>query len=282
MHSKVIFFSVSYVVLLGNVLFTCGDKEAGLDCLHKAMNLASSHPVDISWPSFHWDVLIDLAMAYLSIGNIDMAKVYGGQAIRAAPDSVMARAVLMRIDRACKNYQCHDSGSLPLRLRGVGKTPLFVRIYQLKVVVSNWPNKRAVIEINGNESLSSLQKIISRAFNRSDSYPYRFLSGDGLYDETGEQIVAELDGHREVSYENCTRIDTLCRRLGQRFFCIFEDGNSLWHEVVVIGLRYEVACFKYPYPRVVRRNGSLPTLYPCEFSLKVPTPWALEGAFSSS
>lgn len=254
-----------YLCVFGVTIFGFGNKKRGIDYLHKALHPGRSGVV----------VLNSLATAYLALGYVDRAKLYAQKAVQIAPDYIESRVVLRKIDDSYKKHERPYKRTTTCKVRGLAHSSSFVKIYQLEIFPRSWPDMRRIIEIKGNQSLSSLHKIISRAFNRSHSHVYEFLYGDGLDDEIDEQTLAGLDGP-----ENRAHIDSLCQRLGQRFFYLSQDSERLWHEIIVTELRYEVPCSQYP--RVMQGNGNLLTLYPCEFSLKVPTLTILEGASPSN
>jgi tetratricopeptide (TPR) repeat protein len=75
-----------YVRALGEAIFESGDKETGIEYLSKAM--ASSLP--------NSGILTELATAYLSLGDIERARLCAERAVAIRPDDIMAWAVLQK------------------------------------------------------------------------------------------------------------------------------------------------------------------------------------------
>lgn len=87
-----------YLRALGESIFNSGDKHRGLTYLHKAEALYPSNS----------GMLSELATAYLSLGDVDTAMVYGEKAVMINPDDIMAWAVLRKIESFQKQLEDKD------------------------------------------------------------------------------------------------------------------------------------------------------------------------------
>jgi Flp pilus assembly protein TadD len=76
-----------YLRALANATFCSGDRKRGLEYLHEAA---------VFYPD-NSGMLVELATAYLSIGDIASAKRYADEAVQVNPSDIMAHAVLRRI-----------------------------------------------------------------------------------------------------------------------------------------------------------------------------------------
>jgi len=81
-----------YVGALGWALFNAGNRVEGLAKLLRAVELAPGNP----------NILTDLAAAFLTMGNLDMAEEYGNKVLGIDPDHTLARDLLTNIDRLRK------------------------------------------------------------------------------------------------------------------------------------------------------------------------------------
>jgi Flp pilus assembly protein TadD len=81
-----------YVGALGWALFNAGDRVEGLARLHRAAELAPGNV----------NILTDLAAAFLTMGNLDMAEEYGNKVLGIDPHHALAHDLLGNIDRLRK------------------------------------------------------------------------------------------------------------------------------------------------------------------------------------
>ncbi len=84
-----------YLRGLGWAVSSSGDRMKGLVYLHKANDLL---PTNVN-------ILTDLAVAYMSLGNIDEAKEYVEKALQIDPGSTIARELVDNLDRFQKEYK---------------------------------------------------------------------------------------------------------------------------------------------------------------------------------
>jgi len=138
---------------------------------------------------------------------------------------------------------------------GVGVTNL----YELKVSLKGRTDTWRVIEIKGNQTLHTLHKAISAAFDRFEENSYSFFLFDAVSEDVIEYVSPDIRGTAGKS-ANRTRMDSL--RLGPRgrFRYIF-DFVSYWeHDIDVLKIREADPAGKYP--RLVRKKGVSPPRYP--------------------
>jgi len=75
-----------YLRALGEAVFNAGDKKTGLEYLHKAAPFYSDNS----------GFLAQMATAYMSLGDIENARLYAEEAVATRPDDIMALAVLKK------------------------------------------------------------------------------------------------------------------------------------------------------------------------------------------
>lgn len=71
---------------LGEATFNSGDKEMVLEYLHQVASICPDNP----------GLLTDLATAYMSLGEIERARLYVRKSVAIRPDNIMVWAVLKR------------------------------------------------------------------------------------------------------------------------------------------------------------------------------------------
>jgi len=238
-----------YVRGLGWAIYSNGDKVRGLAYLHRAIELA---PTNVN-------VLTDLAVAYLSMANISKAKEFAGNAVRVEPQNALAQEVLKTVHSFQKGSERHLDKSMIEASRKSQAGSKSTRIYQFKVSLKDRPNIWRIIEIRGNQMLSSLHKAIFNAFDRFDEHLYSFFMSNKPYDKDSEYTLPDPDEPEAGKYANRARIDNLHLQLGRKFLYLFDYGDEWWHEVELIGLRDEVSWRKYP--RVTKKSGKSPSQY---------------------
>ena len=238
-----------YVRGLGWAIYSSGDKARGLAYLHRAIELA---PTNVN-------VLTDLAVAYLSMANISKAKEFAGNAVRVEPQNALAQEVLKTVHSFQKGSERHLDKSMIEASRKSQAGSNITKIYQFKVSLKDRPNIWRIIEIRGNQMLSSLHKAIFNAFDRFDEHLYSFFMSNKPYDKDSEHTLPDPDEPEAGKYANRARIDSLHLRLGRKFLYLFDYGDGWWHEVELIGLRDEVSWRKYP--RVTKKRGKSPSQY---------------------
>ena len=75
-----------YLRALGEAVFNAGDKKTGLEYLHE---VAPFYPDNSG-------MLAELATAYISLGDMTLAREYAEEAVRTNPTDIMAHAVLRK------------------------------------------------------------------------------------------------------------------------------------------------------------------------------------------
>ena len=234
-------------------IFNSGDQKKGLAYLNKANKL---DPTNVK-------VLTDMAVAHLSMENMIKAREYAQRAVFLAPENTLVREVLMSIeafDRKLKELA---------RQTGKVKTTAMAGsyaydIYRFKVTLREKPDIWRIIEIKGNQMLSSLHKAIFKAFDRFDEHLYSFFMSGKPYDKESEYISPYPEAPKSSKLATRIRIDTLFGRDGQNFLYLFDYGDEWWHEVEFIGISNKAA--RGNHPRVVKKHGKSPPQYSSEDS----------------
>jgi len=227
-----------YLRALGWALFESGDTARGLVSLEKASRLAPDNA----------NILTDLAMAYLSLLNTEKAREYAESAVRIDSTNSLAQNVLKRIQGFSKGYRQPDKHT---------DTHF---IHRFKVSLRDEPGIWRIIDIKGNQMLSSLHKAIFKAFDRFEEHPYSFFLSNKLYDKGSEYISPGLDEDGTEKLATRIRIDSITLYGGPKFLYLFDYGDEWWHEVELMSVTEKVT--RASYPRVVKKQGKSPPQYP--------------------
>jgi len=242
-----------YLRALAWAIFNRGDQSKGLAYLHKANEL---EPANVN-------VLTDMAAAYLSRKNMKTAREYAERAALIDPANTLVHEVLRSINAFDRKFK-----ELAKRTEKVKTTAVTgsntIDIYRFKVSLREKPDIWRVIEIKGNQMLSSLHKAIFNAFDRFDEHLYSFFMSGKSYDKESEYISPYPEAPKSSQLATRIRIDTLFLHPGQKFLYLFDYGDEWWHEVEFIGRSNKAA--RGNYPRVVKKQGKSPPQYSSEDS----------------
>jgi tetratricopeptide (TPR) repeat protein len=229
---------------LGWATIQNGDRGQGLILLHQAEKLAPGS----------FNILTDLAVAYM-VEDIEKARRYAEQAISANSDSPLAINILHAINAADE-----AANRLYTRVRKNRESPSHfsdkaVEVYQFKVSLKDNPAIWRIIEIKGNQLLSSLHKGIQTAFGYQETRTYSFFFTRKKGDAQPEfaSVVPGITGTSRLA--KSIRIDTIpiYHDDGEKFRYLFDYENMLWHEVIM--LHVDIKVTRAVYPRVVKKQG---------------------------
>jgi tetratricopeptide (TPR) repeat protein len=233
---------------LGWARYSSGDVVKGLSSLEEASLLAPTNN----------NILTDLAVAYLSSINIDKAKEYAKRAVRLDSANPMAQDVL-------KNVLDYDK-RLKTKSERAGKAktkpsnyPNNQFIHRFKVMLRDNPDIWRIIDIKGNQMLSSLHKAIFKAFDRFEEHQYSFFLSNKPFDRDSEYASPGLDTDVTGKLATRIRIDSIALYGGPKFLYLFDYGDEWWHEVELISVTERVT--RANYPRIVKKQGKSPPQY---------------------
>ena len=232
---------------LGWATYQNGDRSKGLELLHQANKL---DPGAVN-------ILTDLAVAYLAL-DFKEARKYAEQAVAAGPDNYLSQQVLGKIrgaeeevHRIVKNVRRGWE-----RASRIGYNT--VQIHQFKVSLKGNPAIWRIIEIKGNQILSSLHKGIMTSFGRKEERSYSFFFAQKRSNKKSE-FASSVPGISGTAYPvKSIRIDSipLYHDEGEKFLYLFDYENKCWHEVELIQIIEKVS--RAVYPRVVKKQGKYP------------------------
>ena len=155
------------------------------------------------------------------------------------------------------------------------KTKSIGKVYVFKVALDG--NKRIWrrIAVRGNQTLDDLHEAIFKAFDREEEHLYSFF----LPQPGSTRRLRDWEGIEYTHPYNCeanpifdffdqtpkhnaakTKIDRLGLEVGQKFRCLFDFGDSWWHDIKVEQTDGEVE--KGRYPRIIAKHGDSPPQYP--------------------
>ncbi|MCX6013122.1 MAG: tetratricopeptide repeat protein [Chloroflexi bacterium] len=227
-----------YLRGLGWAIYSKGNHKRGLELLHKAVEI---DPYNVY-------ALTDLAVAYIT-RDIHESRVYAERAIESDPDNSLASEVLTAI----KNIQSKISSMSTAK--EIRKAIPVNSIYRFKVSLKSTPYIWRIVEIQGNQMLSTLHKIIYQAFDRSDQQLYSFFMNDKAYDKNSE--YSSIDIQQKGKSTRRTRIESLSLKPGKRFLYLFDYVDEYWHEIELLEIRDRIPN-KVKYPRINKRSGKSP------------------------
>ena len=238
-----------YLRGLAWAVYSSGDVAKGLVSLEKASRLAPTNA----------NILTDLAVAYLSSINIDKATEYAERAVRLDPINAMAQNVLKRVLNFGKGFKPRGerTGKTVTKPSAYYDTHF---IHRFKVSLRDRPDIWRIIDIKGNQMLSSLHKAIFKAFDRFEEHKYSFFLSNKPYDRESEYTSPSI-GTDGTSKKLATRIriDSVELYGGPKFLYLFDYGDEWWHEVELISVTERVT--RSNYPRVVKKQGKSPPQY---------------------
>lgn len=238
-----------YLRGLAWAVYSSGDIAKGLASLEKASRLAPTNA----------NILTDLAVAYLSSVNIDKATEYAERAVRLDPTSAMAQDVLKRVLNFGKGFKPRGerTGKVPTRPSAYSDTHF---IHRFKVSLRDRPDIWRIIDIKGNQMLSSLHKAIFKAFDRFEEHQYSFFLSNKPYDRESEYTSPGIGTNGTSKLATRIRIDSIALYGGPKFLYLFDYGDEWWHEVELISVTERVT--RANYPRMVKKQGKSPPQYP--------------------
>jgi len=240
-----------YLRGLAWAIYSSGDVATGLASLEKASCLA---PTNVN-------ILTDLAAAYLLSININKAKEYAERAVRLDPTNTMAQDVLKRAlkyDQLLKPRR-ERIGKAPKRPSAYSDTHF---IHRFKVSLRDSPDIWRIIDIKGNQMLSSLHKAIFKAFNRFEEHQYSFFLSNTPYDRDSEYTSPGIGADGTSKLASRIRIDSVELYGGPKFLYLFDYGDEWWHNVELLSVTERVT--RANYPRIVKKQGKSPPQYSSE------------------
>jgi len=230
---------------LGWAIYSGGDMAKGLNILEEARRLEPANAY----------ILTDLAAAYLSGLQLHKARKCAERALHIDPANSLAKEILGGI-RSFEKVPRNKSRAV---MRRVNNNDI-IGVYNFKVSLQDNPDVWRIIEIKGNQMLSSLHKVIFKTFNRFDEHQYSFFMSNKPFDKESEYMSPGLDIDGMGRLANRISIDSLTLHIGQKFLYIFDYGDEWRHEVELISIIDKVP--RGNYPRVVKRHGKSPPQYP--------------------
>ncbi len=238
-----------YLRGLAWAVYSSGDVAKGLASLEKASRLAPTNA----------NILTDLAVAYLASVNIDKATEYAEMAVRLDPTNDMAQDVLKRVLNFSKGFKPRGerTSKAPTRPSAYSDTHF---IHRFKVSLRDSPDIWRIIDIKGNQMLSSLHKAIFKAFDRSEEHQYSFFLSNKPFDRGSEYTSPGIGTNRTGKLATRIRIDSVELYGGPKFLYLFDYGDEWWHEVELINVTERVT--RAIYPRVVKKQGKSPSQHP--------------------
>ena len=241
--------NAEYLRGLGWALNQHGDAAKGLVLLEKASHLAPANA----------HILTDLAVAYLSSFNIDKAREYAERAVRKDPTNPVARDVLRKVLSFSTGSSQPDRAVTKTKKKPSNYTDTHY-IHRFKVSLRDKPDIWRIIDIKGNQMLSSLHKAIFKAFDRFEEHQYSFFLSNQPYDMENAYHSRGLDAAETGKLATRIRIDSIALYGGPKFLYLFDYGDEWWHEVELINVTERVT--RASYPKVVKKQGKSPPQYP--------------------
>ena len=230
-------------------VYSKGGIAKGLASLEEASRLT---PTNVN-------ILTDLAVIHLSLVNIDKAKEYAERAVRLDPTNAAALDVFRTVLSFGKGFKQRDEEASTPKLK---PSPYYDRhlIHRFKVSLRDRPDIWRIIDIKGNQMLSSLHKGIFKAFDRVEEHQYSFFLSNKPYDRDTEYISPGLDTGGTSKLATRIRIDSLALYTDGTFLYLFDYGDEWWHEIELLSVTERVT--RASYPRVVKKQGKSPSQYP--------------------
>jgi len=232
-------------------VYSSGDVAQGLAFLKKASRLAPGNA----------NILTDLAVAYLSSVNIDKAREYAERAAQLEPTNSVARDVLKKVLSFSKEFRQRGERTDKAVTRPSAYSDTHF-IHRFKVSLRDRPDIWRIIDIKGNQMLSSLHKAIFKAFNRFEEHQYSFFLSNKPFDRESEYTSAGISADGTSKLATRIRIDSVELYGGPKFLYLFDYGDEWWHNVELISVTQRVT--RANYPRVVKKQGKSPPQYSSE------------------
>jgi len=238
-----------YLRGLGWSICSSGDVAKGLTYLEKASHLVPSDA----------NIMTDLAVAYLSSLNVDKAREYAEKAVRIDPTNAVAQDVLKKVLSFGKGFRQRGEITEEASTKPSAYTDTHF-IHRFKVSLKDRPDIWRIIDIKGNQMLSSLHKAIFKAFDRFEEHQYSFFLSNKPYDRGSEYTSPGIDTDGTGKLASRIRIDCIELYGGRKFLYLFDYGDEWWHDVELVSVTERVTRAKYP--RVVKKQAKSPPQYP--------------------
>jgi tetratricopeptide (TPR) repeat protein len=239
-----------YLRGLGWAVFSTGDQARGLSCLEEASHLQPSNA----------NIMTDLAVAYMSTFNPDKARECAERAVRIDSSNPVARSVLTEVQSVAKWFRCGDETTEKASTRPFACSDTHF-IHRFKVSLRDRPDIWRIIDIKGNQMLSSLHRAIFNAFDRFEERQYSFFLSNKPYDRDCEYSSPGVDtGDATGKLASRIRIDSVELYGGRKFLYLFDYDDEWWHDVELVSVTERVTRAKYP--RVVKKQGKSPPQRP--------------------
>jgi tetratricopeptide (TPR) repeat protein len=238
-----------YLRGLAWAIYSSGDVAKGLTYLEKANHLAPANA----------NILTDLAVAYLSSFNIDKAREYAERAARLDTTNTVAQDVLKNVLSFGKGFRQRGEITEKAPTRPSDYTDTHF-IHRFKVSLRDRPDIWRIIDIKGNQMLSSLHKAIFKAFDGFEQHQYSFFLSNKPYDRGSEYSSPGVGADATGKLASRIRIDSVELYGGRKFLYLFDYGDESWHDVELMSVTERVTQAKYP--RVVKKQGKSPLQHP--------------------
>lgn len=146
-------------------------------------------------------------------------------------------------------------------------------IWILKVTLTTKPAVWRTIAIRSDQTLDDLHEVLFESFDRFDEHLYSFHRqplfarrgpdcNRGNVEYTSPVLIEEADpfGERDLRDASRTRMGELEFKRGDKFYYLFDFGDSWWHELTVeqTGQPLQPA---YQYPFIMEKHGVSPPQY---------------------
>jgi len=241
--------NAEYLRGLGWAVNQRGDTAKGIILLEKASRMAPANS----------NILTDLAVAYLSAVNIDNAREYAERAVRMDPTNPVAQDVLEKVLSFSAGFSQPDMTVTTTRKKPSNYADTHF-IHRFKVSLRDKPDIWRIIDIKGNQMLSSLHKAIFKAFDRFEEHQYSFFLSNKPYDMESAYHSQGQDADETGKLATRIRIDSIALYGGPKFLYLFDYGDEWWHEVDLLSITERVT--RASYPKVVKKQGKSPPQYP--------------------
>jgi len=241
--------NAEYLRGLGWAVNQHGDASNGLVLLEKASRLAPDNA----------HILTDLAVAYLSSLNIAKAREYAERAVRIDPADTVEQDVLRKVLSFGTGF-IQSERAVTTTMKKPSNYADTHYIHRFKVSLKDKPDIWRIIDIKGNQMLSSLHKAIFKAFDRFEEHQYSFFLSNKPYDRENAYHSHGLDADETGKLATRIRIDSIALYGGPKFLYLFDYGDEWWHEIELMNVTERVT--RASYPKVVKKQGKSPPQYP--------------------
>jgi len=238
-----------YLRGLGWSIYCSGDTAKGLALLKDANRLAPTNT----------NILTDLAVANLFLTNINEAKEYAERAVQLEPTNIVAQDVLKKVLGVDEGFKQLGKRTAKPTTRAYAYADTHF-IHRFEVSLRDKPDIWRIIDIKGNQMLSSLHKAIFNAFDRFEEHQYSFFLKNKPYDKENEYASPGIGTDETSKLASRIRIDSVELYGGRKFLYLFDYGDEWWHNVELISVTQRVT--RANYPRVVKKHGTSPPQYP--------------------